>query len=241
MRGESWLRERRSPMTRSFNSVAFLSCAVLALAAPTSARATPFSLAASGTISFNSSGDATIPVGTPWTFEIVYDTAAPDLDSSPTFGSYGNTSVPPALISFHYQVGGYEVTLDDAADFGVGSDILIDFGGAVNSIDINVNAPALFPPLAGGAVSFHADFGDFSSRPIFVGDALPTDPAFSPDSFDDANVSLLPAPGGVVTGSSLTSFTVAPVPEPSTFALECIGLVLLGAARRRLTTARSVA
>ena len=232
--GETWLRERGSPMACLFNSAAFLSCAVLALAAPTSARATPFSLAASGTISFNSSDNAAIPVGTPWTFEIVYDTAAPDLDSSPTFGSYGNTSVPPALISFHYQAGGYEVTIDDAADFGVGSDILVDFGGAVNSIDINVNAPALFPPLGGGAVSFHADFGDFSSRPIFVSDALPTDPAFGPDSFDDANVTLLPASGGVVTGSSLTSFAVTPVPEPSTSALEFIGLVLLGAARRTL-------
>lgn len=220
-------------MTRLFNRAGFLLCAVLALATPTSARATPFSLAASGTISFNNSGDATIPVGTPWTFEIVYDTAAPDLDSNPTFGSYGNTSVPPALISFHYQAGGYKATLDDAADFGLGSGILIDFGGAVNSIDINVNAPTLFPHLGGGAVSFHADFGDFSARPIFASDALPTDPAFGPESFDDANVTLLPASGGVVTGSSLTSFTVTPVPEPSTFALEFTGLVLLVAPGRR--------
>jgi hypothetical protein len=228
----SW--ENASAMTRSFNRAVFLLCAVPVLAAPTSARAAPFSLAASGTISFNSSGDATIPVGTPWTFEIVYDTAAPDLDANSRLGSYGNTSVPPALLSFHYQAGGYEVAIDDAADFGLGSDILVDFGGAVNSIDVNVNAPALFPPLGGGAVSFHADFGDFSSRPIFASDALPTDPAFGPDSFDDANVSLLPASGGVVTGSTLTSFTVTPVPEPSTLALEFIGLVLIVAARRTL-------
>src|SRR5262249_41659999 len=44
----------------------------------TPARASFFSLAVSGTISENSSGDSTIPIGTPWTFELTYDTAAPD-------------------------------------------------------------------------------------------------------------------------------------------------------------------
>src|SRR5260370_25080627 len=39
-----------------------------------------FSLSASGTIAKNNSADTTLPVGTPWTFEITYDTAAPDLD-----------------------------------------------------------------------------------------------------------------------------------------------------------------
>ena len=39
-----------------------------------------FSLSASGKITLNSIADPTIPVGTPWTFEIIYDTAAPDLD-----------------------------------------------------------------------------------------------------------------------------------------------------------------
>jgi len=225
------MRDRPDPIAAYFNSAALLLSAVLILA-PTSARSSLYSLAASGTISFST--DATIPVGTPWSFEIVYDTAAPDLDPSPTSGSYGNTSVPPALISFHYQAGSYEVTLGDAADFDVGSDILVDFGVTVNSIDINVNAPDLFPPLGGGAVSFHADFGDFSARPIFMSDALPTDPAFGPDSFDDANVSLLPASGGVVTGSSLMSFTVTalalPVPSLSPAgAMAACALFLLAA------------
>ena len=88
------------------------------------ARASLFSLAASGTISENSSGDPTIPIGTPWTFDIIYDTAAPDLDfestgsPDPTFGRFTNTATPPAMTFFHYRAGGYEVTLDDPVDFG---------------------------------------------------------------------------------------------------------------------------
>ena len=64
--------------TRSVNA-ALLLFTLLAVAT-TPARASLFTLAASGTISFNTSGDPTIPVGTPWTFEVTYDTAAPDLD-----------------------------------------------------------------------------------------------------------------------------------------------------------------
>jgi hypothetical protein len=161
---------------RSANA-ALLVFTPLALAA-SPAQASLFSLAASGTISFNSSSDSTtIPIGTPWNFELTYDTAAPDLaPADATFGQFGNTTAPPALNSFHYQAGSYEVTLDDPSDFGTGSAIHITFT-AVHAIDINIFAPALFPPLAGGPVSFHADFNDFSSDPIFVSDALPTNTA----------------------------------------------------------------
>src|SRR5262249_56436558 len=75
---------------------------------------------------------------------------------------------------------------------------------SVNSIDININAPALFPQLAGGPVSFHADFNAFSTAPIFSSDALPTNTALGPASFDQSTVTLLP-PAGVVSGNSLTS------------------------------------
>jgi len=201
----------------------------LLLLSPTPARAVPYSLSASGTISFNTSSDATIPVGTPWSFELVYDTAAPDLDfqltgsADPTFGRFDNSGAVPALTFFHYRAGSYEVTIDDPAEFGVGSNIDITFTG-VHAIDINLNAPDLFPPLAGGPVSFHADFNDFSSRPIFTSDALPTDPALGPDSFDQLSVTLLPL-SGVITGSNLTSFTVSAIPEPSTAALAILGLL----------------
>lgn len=215
-------------MIALFKNAVLAICAAVALA-PTSARAALYSLAASGTISVST--DAAIPVGTPWSFEIVYDAAAPDGSPDPTFGQFGNTSAPPALTSFHYQAGAYEVAVDHAADFAVASDILITFT-AVHAIDININAPDLFPPLGGGAVSFHADFNDFSSRPIFVSDALPTDPALGPDGFDLITVSLLPA-SGEVSGSSLTSFSVRAVPEPSSFALAILGILpLLIAARR---------
>ena len=106
-----------SAMTSLSAKTVLLVFTVLALA-PTSARAGLFSLEASGTISFNSSGDSTIPIGTPWTFEIIYDTAAPDLDfeltgsPDPTFGRFTNTGATPALTFFHYQAGGYEVTID---------------------------------------------------------------------------------------------------------------------------------
>jgi hypothetical protein len=53
-------------------------------------------------------------------------------------------------------------------------------------------------------VSFHADFNAFSTPPIFSSDALPTNTALGPASFDQSTVTLLP-PAGVVSGSSLTS------------------------------------
>jgi hypothetical protein len=179
-------------------------------------RANLFSLSASGTISQSSSGDSTIPIGTPWTFELRYDAAAPDLDfeltgsADPTFGRFTNTASPPALIFFHYEAGGYQVTIDDPADFAMFSDILITFT-TVNAIDINIRAPAFFPPLAGGPVSFHADFNAFSSAP-FSSDTLPTNTTLTAGSFDQSTVTLLP-PAGVVSSSSLTNLTLRAVPE----------------------------
>ena len=175
-------------ITRCKNAALLLFTLLTLAAMP--ARASLFSLAASGTISENSSGDATIPIGTPWTFEIIYDTAAPDLDfestgsPDPTFGRFTNTATPPAMTFFHYRAGSYEVTLDDPADFGTFSGIFITFT-SIKGIDININAPAFFPPLAGGTVGFHADFANFSSAPIFTSDALPTNTALGPGSFDD--------------------------------------------------------
>jgi hypothetical protein len=61
-------------MITRIKNAALLLFTLLSLAAMP-ARASFFSLAASGTNSQNSSGDATIPIGTPWTFEIIYDTA----------------------------------------------------------------------------------------------------------------------------------------------------------------------
>jgi hypothetical protein len=178
-------------------------------------RASLFSIAASGTVSFNDSGDATIPVGTPWSFQIIYDTAAPDLDfetggsADPTFGRFTNTGTPPAMTFFHYQAGSYQVTLNDAADFGAFSNMLVTFT-SIKGLDINLTAPALFPHLAGGAVGFHADFAKFGGA-IFTSDALPTNTGLGAGSFDDSNVTLLP-PAGAVTGSGLTSFTLSAVP-----------------------------
>ena len=92
-------------MTTRSASSAVLLLTPLALAA-TPAQASLFKLAASGTISENSTGDATIPIGTSWSFDLTYDTAAPDLASAdPTFGSFTNTAAPPALTSFHFSSG----------------------------------------------------------------------------------------------------------------------------------------
>jgi hypothetical protein len=194
--------------TRSVNA-ALLMFTLLAVAT-TPAPASLFTLAASGTISFNTSGDPTIPVGTPWTFELTYDTAAPDLDPDPTSGRFTNTAAPPAMTFFHYRAGTYEVTLDDPADFGTFSGMFITFT-SINGIDINIFATDFFPPLAGGPVSFHADFARFTPPPIFSSDALPTNTALGPGSFDDSNVTLLP-PNSVVTSSSLTSLMLTAVP-----------------------------
>jgi len=205
-----------------------------------------FSLAGSGTIAKNSSGDTTLPVGTPWTFEIIYDTAAPDLDfeltGSPvaTFGRFTNTGAIPAVTFVHYQAANYEVTIDDPKDFDAFSEIDITLGRE-SEIDINLNAPGLFPTLGGGTVSFHADFidgshSDFIDVPpsLITIDALPTETSLGLESFEAADVSLLPAGGGVIVGG-LTSLRLAPAPEPSTSAAAIIGgLGLLLRRRPRL-------
>ena len=84
----------------------------------------------------------------------------------------------------------------------------------MNAIDINISAPTLFPHLSGGPVSFHADFNAFSTAPIFTSDGLPTNTALSAASFDQSSVTLLP-PTGFVTGSSLTSFSISVVNQPT--------------------------
>src|SRR4051794_29622326 len=162
------------PLTAGFAKATLVLLALLGLAARP-AQASLFKLSASGTIEFG--GNPTIPNGTPWAFDVTYDTSAPDLaGADTTFGQFANTTAPPALTAFHYQAGSYQVTLDDPADFGTASAIDITFT-SIHAIDINIFASALFPPLAGGPVSFHADFNDFSSDPIFVSDALPTNTA----------------------------------------------------------------
>jgi hypothetical protein len=219
---------------RAITMPAALVCALSA----TSAQAALFSLSASGTI--ERSSFAAIPVGTPWTFDLIYDTDAPDLDfeltgsPDPTFGRFTNTGAPPALIFFHYQAGCYSATIHDPAAFGALSDIDITFT-SVHAIDINIRAPDSFPPLPGGNVFFHADFNDFSSRPIFTSDGLPTNPNLGPGSFDLSTVSLLTSPGnGEAGGNTLTTLKVTPLPEPSSAALTIPGaLVVFGLATRR--------
>lgn len=201
---------------------------VLALAV-VPARAELISVSASGKINPNSTASTTIPAGTPWSFEIIYNTDAPDRDfeltgtPDPTFGIYNNNGAIPALTFFHYRAGTYEVTIDGPNDFGPFSAIHISFGGT-NAIDINLFDPGLFPPLDGRAVTFHADFGDFTHS-IFTSDALPTNIAIGLASFQDASVTLLPS-GGAIFGSlsDITSFKIAAVPEPSTSALAIIGI-----------------
>jgi hypothetical protein len=219
---------------------ALLWLGVLALAV-VPVRAELISLSASGAITQNSSLDTTIPVGTPWTFEIIYDTAAPDRDfeltgaPDPTYGKFNNAGAIPALTFFHYRAGSYEVTLDDPGDFGPSSEISITFGG-VQAIDINLNAAGLFPPLAGRAVSFHADFNDFSVPPLtLTSDGLPTDTTIGPQNFEDSSITLLLSSDDVVLGSQrdMTSFTIAAVPEPSIGVLTIIGFSVLLLHRRR--------
>src|SRR5262245_22705967 len=64
--------KKGSPMTTRLLAALALPLILLFTAMP--ARASLFSLAASGTISENSSGDSTIPIGTPWSLELTYDT-----------------------------------------------------------------------------------------------------------------------------------------------------------------------
>ena len=214
-------------------------CPLIFLALVLPSRAELFSLSASGRITQNTTSDSTIPIGTPWTFELVYNTAAPDTDfdltggPDPTFGRFSNSGIIPALVSFHYRAGSYEVILDQPSDFSPFSNIEITFLPSVHAIDINIVAAGLFPPLAGGAVTFHADFND-STHSALKTDRLPTDPGIGVQSFQDSSVTLLP-PNGVILGASqdITRLAIASVPEPSTFGLTIMGVIAVIARRRR--------
>ncbi len=144
--GRQGAQRRGFSMSIAFRLGTFVQLVFLLVVVAAPARAAQYLLAASGTTSSNTSGDATIPIGTPWSFELTYDTTAPDLDfelvgsADPTYGRFTNTSAPPALRSFHYQAGGYEVMLDDPADFGTGSEMLVTFT-TVHALDINIFAP----------------------------------------------------------------------------------------------------
>ena len=70
-----------------------------------------------------------------------------------------------------------------------------------------------------------SSYNAVSSAPIFSSDALPTNTALGPESFDVSSVTLLP-PNSVVTSSSLTSLTLTAVPEPSSAALVVVGLLV---------------
>jgi hypothetical protein len=212
---------------------------VLSALVATSAQAELFLLSASGTISSNSSSDPSIAVGMPFTFDLVYEADAPDLDfelagsPDPTFGRFTNTGTLPALVGFHYRAGDYVVAIRTADDFASTSNVIITFT-SVHAIDINVHAPDLFPPLAGGDVLFHADFN--SASPILENDGLPTNPDLDFEGFDENTVSLLP-PAGAISGGTGTSLTLAALPEPSSAALSISGfLALLALARRRART-----
>jgi len=213
---------------------AFVSFVVSALVT-TSAQADLFSLSASGTISSNSSSDTSIALGTPFTFDLVYDSDAPDLDfevggsADPTFGRYTNGGSPPALVAFRYRAGDYEVAIKNPDDFGPFGAIIITFL-SVHAIDINIFDPDFFPPLAGGDVNFHADFN--SASPILENDGLPTDPDLHFEDFDENTVSLLP-PAGAISGSAGSSLTLTALPEPSSTALELAGVAALLALPRR--------
>jgi hypothetical protein len=204
------------------------------------AVAAQYQLAATGTITTNASTDTTIPVGTPWSFELTYDTAAPDLDfevlgaAEPTYGRFKNTATPPALVAFHYQAGDYEVTLDDPAEFAAASEMLVTFT-SINAIDINIHAGDLFPPLAGGPVGFHADFNAFDAAPVLTSDGLPTDVSMGTHSFDESTVTLLPM-SGFISGSTITSFSITAVPEPGAIGLAVVGsLVMFFGPRQKLS------
>jgi hypothetical protein len=73
------------------------------------------SVSASGTISKSNSAETTIPLGTPWTFEIIYDTAAPDLDELTNRRSR-RLDVSPTLVPYSRDLSSlyaanYEVTI----------------------------------------------------------------------------------------------------------------------------------
>jgi len=204
--------------------------------AAVAARAELFSLSASGIIGGNNTADPTIPRDTPWAFELIYDTAAPDRDftrtnvPTPEIGIFDNNGDRPALLFFHYRAGAYEVTLDEPGDFSISSRIEIAFQDDAHAISIILSAPDLFPPLAGLPVEFNADFDDFTpSTPTLTSDGLPTDTSISRGNFFSCEAVLL-LPNGKVVGSAfedVATFAIAPVPEPSTCAFAIMGITTL--------------
>jgi hypothetical protein len=216
---------------------------VVASLSPAPAHAIPYELSVTGKIGENNSADASIPVGSLFSFQLVYDTAAPDLDvdltttPDPTFGRFTNTGATPALLSFHYQAASYEVTISDPAGFGPFSDFLVTFvaNTGVYAFDINIRNSDPFPLIAGNPVTFHADFNQFSPPPISGSDGLPTDQSLTAASFGESTVSLFPG-FAVISGTEITSLSIHPVPEASVLSLAVLGL--LGLAARRSVGSR---
>jgi len=210
-----------------------LVCALASLST-TPARAGLYELDVTGKIGENNSADQSIPVGSLFAFQLVYDTAAPDLDfdltttPDPTFGRFTNTGVPPALVSFHYQAASYEVTISDPTGFGPFSDFLVTFVATtgVYALDLNIRNSDPFPLIAGNPVTFHADFNQFSPPPISGSDGLPTDQSLTAASFGESTVSLFPG-FAVISGSEITSLSVHPVPEASALALAFAALSVI--------------
>ncbi len=125
---------------------------LLVIAWPT--QAALVSLEASGEITVG--GAASIPPGTQWKCEIVYDTDALDTAGTPTLGEYKNVpGQTPALRFFHYEAGSYQVTFASADAFASDSNIrivpgLITPGGT----NLQITIEGVFPPLPNGGGAF---------------------------------------------------------------------------------------
>jgi hypothetical protein len=197
------------------------------------AHAQIIQIQAQGTISFISGTDSSVQIGTPFTLTFTLDTSTP-LSSS---GMYTPSGYPPTAMYNYWE---YQQLSDVSVSENFGDYALSFQSEPLTEIDAFpvTNDPGsvnylFFLDLSSDSSS---NFAEFESDSVTVPSSatVPTVAIYGklPEGYF-LNESVLFAPSADATAvGSVTSFTIQPIPEPSTYGLVALSLLLLAVRKR---------